>query len=195
MDRMSDVKFSNEIRAMGAIEDALTPLDEDARARVLRWANERYKVVFSQRQGGGGAGANDTSRQEHELDGELGGDLAGAEKPRTGPIAKYETFAEFYATVSPNTDADRVLVASYWFTERERWTDLQSRPLNQQLRDLGHAVSHMPSAFETLTLRRPQPVVQLRKTGKTKQAIVRYKLTAEGKAVVERMLSDAQSKQ
>jgi len=46
----------------------------------------------------------------------------------------------------------------------------------------------MPSAFEALLARRPQPVVQTRKTGESKQATKRFKLTTEGKRAVERML-------
>lgn len=187
---MSETKLSQEIQAMATIEEALTSLDEDARRRVLRWAGERYKVSMS--------GSRDGGDMEETDDGGPSGSGSSGVNRGTGraggsPTDDYETFADFYSACSPPTDADRVLVATYWATAIEGEPEVESRPLNAALRDLGHGVGHMPSAFETLVARRPQPVVQTRKTGKSKQATRRFKLTAEGRRAVERMLASGQS--
>jgi hypothetical protein len=173
---MSDDRLSDEIRAMAAIERALAALDEDARGRILRWAVERYQATLLPAHQG-------TSRVAQKVEGDAGGRGEGA-----GVAGQYETFAELYSQAAPATDADRVLVGAYWQQAVQGVADLDARSINKELRNLGHAVGHMPSAFEGLLSRRPQPVVQTRKTGKTKQATKRYRLTTEGRRAVEAML-------
>lgn len=180
MRRMSDTKLSEEVKAMATIESVLSHLDEETQRRVLRWAGERYKTPI------GGSGRARTSPDSDNGGGATGGV---ASNPSSGPANQYSTFAEFFAAASPTTDADRVLVAAYWSTLVQGETDLDARSLNSQLRDLGYAVNHMPSAFDTLIARKPNPVVQTRKTGKSKQATRRIKLTGEGRRAVERMLT------
>lgn len=174
---MDDKKLSSEILAMATIEETLNGLDEEAKGRVLRWVGERYRANVLAAPKGASLEVEVPSRG-----------AAFAAGPEETGVPQFETFAELYAQAAPSTDANRVLVGAYWLQVVRGVTDLEARPINNELRNLGHAVGHMPSAFEALLTRRPQPMVQTRKTGKSKQATKRFKLTAEGKRAVERML-------
>jgi hypothetical protein len=49
-------------------------------------------------------------------------------------------------------------------------------------------VKHITSAFDTLKARKPAAVMQLKKSGSTRQARKTYKLTVAGKNAVELMI-------
>ena len=63
--------------------------------------------------------------------------------------------------------------------------------MNKKLKDLGYRVSNITTAFNGLINRRPQLVIQTKKSGTSKQARKLYRLTTEGQRAVERMLQRA----
>jgi len=56
------------------------------------------------------------------------------------------------------------------------------------LKNLGHPIANITSAFNNLKARKPATVMQLKKAGTTKQARKTYKLTLAGKSAVEAMV-------
>jgi DNA-binding PadR family transcriptional regulator len=56
------------------------------------------------------------------------------------------------------------------------------------MKHLGHGVKNITSALSSLMNEKPQRVVQLKKSGSTKQARKQYKVTEAGKNAVRRML-------
>jgi hypothetical protein len=170
-----------EIDAMSTIATALTDLEENARERVLRWAAARYGVTLpgdGHRGGGtsGGSAGNDDS------DG--GGDAQASadEEP------SYEHFAELFAATSPKNNEDKTLVAAYWVQIHEGQNQWQSRRLNAELKHLGHAIPNITMALTSSMRRKPQRVIQLKKSGSAQQANKTYKVTSEGIAYVQGML-------
>jgi hypothetical protein len=169
-----DRTFSEEIQAMGLIEEAFTPLDDDARRRVLSWAAARYGLATTRlvpEQAAAAAG-----------DSEKDGVNAGSEPP------KYESLADFFAATRPKTEADRALVVGYWFQVLQGQQDFEALAVNKELKHLGHGIAHVTSAFDTLIERKPQHVIQTKKSGSARQARKKYKVTEEGKKAVQRML-------
>ena len=174
-----------EIEAMSAVAIALADLEENAQGRVLRWAAERYGVTMpmgSRRSRGaadGGAG-NDN----HE-------DLNYVAEQETAEeeVPSYEHFAEFFAAASPKTDEDKALVAAYWVQVHEGHDQWQSRRLNTELKHLGHAISNITYALTRAMQKKPQRVIQLKKSGGAAQATKTYKVTNEGIVYVRAMLS------
>jgi DNA-binding PadR family transcriptional regulator len=67
--------------------------------------------------------------------------------------------------------------------------ELEGFTLNKELKNLGHGVSNITSALDTLMSRKPALVIQTKKSGTSKQARKKYKLTLEGLRAVERMVS------
>ncbi len=168
-----------EIDAMSAVATALADLEEGARDRVLRWAADRYGVAMSpvaRRVDGSGAvdvglGASDVTEKEI------------AEEAPT-----YQHFAELFAAASPKSNEDKALVAAYWVQVHEAHDSWASRLLNVELKNLGHSIPNITDALSSNMRKKPQRVIQLKKSGNSRQANKTYKVTHEGLAYVQGML-------
>lgn len=166
---------TQEIRAMEAVADALSVLDAEATSRVLRWAAERFGNIPLPGPSNPGRG--------------IGGAKDGDSAPPPGEgTPEYESLAELHAALSPKTDAERALIAAYWFQCVEEMPEFGAHKINVALRDLGHRISNITTAFNTLIGQKPQLVVQLKKSGGSKQSRKTYKLTAAGRAKVQEMV-------
>lgn len=162
-----------EIEAMSSVATALADLDEDQQGRVLRWAAERYGVTLgkgSVRQDGGGVGDEVT---EEEIT---------AEDP------EFADFGDLFAAADPKTNEDKALVAAYWRQVHEADEKWQATGLQKDLRNLGHAIPNITDALTSNIRKRPQRVIQLQKSGSSKQARKTYKVTREGLVYVQGML-------
>lgn len=156
----------DEIRAMAEVSAVLSRLNPEAAGRVVRWAASRYRA--------GGAASE--------------GQALGLGIGREGQGA-YGDFPSLFAAANPQTEADKALVAGYWFQVAQGQTDLDALRINAELKNLGHGLSNVTRAFDGLMSGRPQLAIQTRKTGKSKQARKKYRLTAEGIRVVEALLA------
>jgi len=166
-----------EVTAMKTIAEALSKLDADATARVLRWAVERFAVRLD--------GALKRSATE---DRNRNGALEDPESPASSERGKFNDLAELYAAASPQTEADRALVTGYWFQYVDGESEFAAQTLNSALKNLGHGVGNITQALDTLKAQRPALVMQIKKSGTTKQARKTYKLTAAAKKAVEAMI-------
>lgn len=157
--------MDSEVAAMGKVTEALDELDEVARVRVLRWAGDRY----------------------------------GMTKPSTSPVEEgtgvhFSDFADLYSRADPSSEAQKALIAGYWVQVVGAQETFESQSLNTELKNLGHGVKNITDALDQLIERKPRLVIQVRKSGTTRQARKRYKLTVEGIRAAERLLkSDAGS--
>jgi len=162
-----------ELTAMTDIAKALQPLDSDAIRRVLIWAADRFNATVN------------LGTQESEADSitDDGND--------TGQRAIQDEFsdvADLYAAASPRNDPEKALLVAYWFQKLNGQTDFDSATVNKELKHLGHGVTNITTALSSLISRKPQLVIQTRKSGSSQQARKRYKLTNEGLKQVERMI-------
>ena len=161
-----------EIEAMEAISGALSNLDEEVIGRVLRWAADRHKVSLGGRTNNSGAGTGGLAKADEDAEGRELGD-----------------FPSLYNAANPSTDAEKILVAGYWFQVVKNQTELHAQQLNAELKHLGHPVGNVTSALSDLMQRHPRLVLQTRKSGSTRQARKKYKLTIEGTRKVKSMVS------
>lgn len=179
---MADSGLSGELKAMAALEQAMKELPEDAQQRVLRWASERFGFTQSapaRRGSPGNAGKeNDGEEDQPEV----------RRAPRSAA-----TLAEFYDQAAPSTDAAKVLVVSHWYQFEQGAAEIEARQVNTELKHLGHGVGNVTRAFDKLKSQKPALMVQTRKDGTTKQAQKKFKVTAEGKKAVDRMLAGEES--
>lgn len=163
-----------EIAAMGAIVDALSELEEDARTRALGWAAQRYGVKLVT-----GAGSR-------------GGIAPGltAEDAGSGSTSEeYGDFVDLFHAADPKTDADKTLVGGYWFQVVHGRSSFTGQEVNGALKDLGQGVGNITNATSNLQGRKPALVRQMAKSGRTQQARKTYKLTAEGVTAVRKMIN------
>lgn len=165
-----------EIDAMSAVATALADLEEESRDRVLRWAADRYGVAVSpvaRRVNGIGSEPGASSVTEEEI---------AEEAP------DYQHFAELFAAASPKSNEDKALVAAYWVQVHEAHDSWASRLLNAELKNLGHSIPNITDALSSNMKKKPQRVIQLKKSGNSRQANKTYKVTHEGLAYVQGML-------
>lgn len=166
-----------EVDAMSAVAAALTTLGEDAQGRVLRWAAERYAVNVPKGVRPGGPAGDRSSTDDDVNDQEI-----------VDHSPAYEHFAELFGKARPDTEADRALVAAYWLQVIQGKNAWQSAALQKELKHLGHASGNITTALTRNIAMKPQRVIQLQKSGSSKQARKTYKVTEEGLAHVRGML-------
>ena len=169
---MEAPKVDLELKAMGEVKAALDSLssDEAARTRVIRWAAEKFGIDL---------GAVKKKKSETpKSDGE-GED---SDEP-------YGTFAELYtATGSPAGEADRALVACYWFQVVKKQSTFGGQDVNSELKHVGAGLPNVTVVFNRLKDKKPALLMQVSKAGKSQQARKKYKLTAPGVARVDALL-------
>lgn len=115
----------------------------------------------------------------------------GGQQPQVAQGVVWETLPELYSAASPTSDADRALTVAYFLQKVQGATDLDGFTINKELRHLGYAASNITSALNSLIARKPQLAIQTHKSGSSRQARKRYRLTNEGLRAVERMLEGA----
>ena len=167
-----------EIAAMATISSALDTLEEPARERVLRWARDRYGV------------AKPTTLREAALAPGTAS-LRSDTLPREQAISQFSDVADVYAAANPSSDGEKVLVVGYWFHAVRGDSELDSQAINTELKNLGYPIGNVTRAVTSLATSVPRLVVQTKKSGSTKQARKKFKLTVEGMKRVEQMLGGA----
>ena len=154
-----------ELDAMKQIAGALDGLDERERERVLGWAASRFELPTA-----------------------LSRSAAPANDARTAVAPR--DFAELYHAVDPEGDAEKALVAAYWLQEVNQVNPFDAQPLNDELKRLGYPVGNIARALGALGDGQPRLVIQVSKSGNTKQARKKYRLTAEGTRRIQSMIAE-----
>ena len=162
-----------ELTAMTEIVKALQHLDSDAVRRILVWAADRFNAAIPL----------DESDITVKSDVEDVGDSQNGEKHN-----EFEDVADIFAVTNPRNDPEKALLVAFWFQKVNGQTDFDSATVNKELKHLGHGVSNITAALSSLMSRKPQLVIQTKKSGSSQQARKRYKLTNEGLKQVERMI-------
>lgn len=162
----------DELDAMKKIAEALEPLDEGARTRALQWAISRYR-------------SNKTVSREDAIS------ILTEPSATSSSAGGFTNFAELFDAANPITERDKALVAAYWMQCCENAASFPSQSLNALLKDLGHGIGNITEALTALKNEKPALVLQLKKSGTSKQARKTYKLTQEGAKRVSAMTKGA----
>jgi hypothetical protein len=155
-----------ELKALTAITEALSNLDEVQRRNVLLYVNVRYGIQLARQPG------------SPDVDSAV-----------TNP-SQFSNIGDFFDAADPQTEAERVLVGGYWVQVVEGADDFESMQVNRHLKNLGHPVSNITRALDSMMSQNPRMVIQTQKSGTSKQARKRYKVTREGIKRVQAMLTD-----
>ena len=158
-----------EFAAMRAVYDALEPLDAPSRSRVFDYIAGRFEIAAADVKHAAEKGSQPEMEGDPPLD------------------SGFATLAELHDAAKPSTDKDRTLVAAYWLQVCEGADAFVSFDVNRALKDLGHGVSNITKALDLLKRQKPALVLQLRKSGKSRQARKTYKVTNAGIATVLEM--------
>lgn len=156
-----------ELKAIGEITRALDGITEEHQRRnVLLYINARYGGALP-RMSGPAVTATAEDNQPKQ----------------------YASIGELFDAISPGTEADRVLAVAYWIQVVEGVEDFESFPVNRHLKNLGHPVSNITRALDSMIAQTPRLILQISKSGRSKQARKRYKITREGIKRVQVLVS------
>lgn len=164
-----------ELNAMKAVADALKGLEREAIIRVLRWANDAFGAKTAT-----GSTKDSLASRNAEVKAEVNTSL-------------FSSVADLYHAAAPTAEPDKALVVGYWVQVVQGEVEFDSQAVNKLLKDLGYGVGNITQALSSLMSRKPQLVIQTRKSGTSQQARKRYKLTGAGIQAVEKMLGKAPS--
>jgi hypothetical protein len=85
-----------------------------------------------------------------------------------------------------------VLAVAVYLQNKDPENELTGFSINKELKHIGHGVKNITRPVESLVKSTPQLMIQLRKSGKTRQAKKTYRVTEEGvKAVKLRLANPA----
>lgn len=99
------------------------------------------------------------------------------------------TLAEMMADATAMKNTERVLIVGYWFQICNGATTFTGFEVNNELGQLGYRSSNITADMTRLMERKPQLVIQVQKSGKSKQARKTYKLTAAGMEEAKGLIS------
>lgn len=170
-----------ELMAMSSIANALGDLDSEAQERVLRWAIDRFKINK----------LGESNRSSLINEAPLETYPASTKPPPSEQIGEvtFSDFATLFDHAYPETGPEKALVAGYWFQACQNMDTFEGAQVNTELKHLGHGLPNVTDSLSSLMHRRPALVLQVRKSGRSKQARKLYKLTQEGIRKVLRMIA------
>ena len=173
---MSDA--AAELRVVQTMHDALEPLDDAARKRVLM-----YIVSLM------GIDAHTVAGRapEADKDGDVAAGKDGADEATNGS-RDFGDFAELYAAANPTSNGEKALVAGYWLQVCNGAESFTGAGANKELTHLGHKVTSITHAIDTMKSKKPQLILQRKKSGTSRQARKLYKVSHEGTKRVEEMV-------
>lgn len=173
--RSSQLVEESEFRVMKEIITSLESLpDEASRARVIRWALDKLHLLGA-RGSVQSLGIQTITRES-------------VPQPVTDPAPA--NFADFFARASPQRPEDKALLAGYWYQVVRQQQDFDGQTINRDLRDLGHGIDRITNALDVHIRARPQLIMQTKKSGTSRQARKRYRVTMEGIRRVEQILGE-----
>ncbi len=158
-----------ELDAMAAVNGALDGLDGLARARVLHWAAAKFEVTLAPSRGNTGR-------------------IPAAED---GKVPEFAEVGDLMHAAQPSAGPENALVVGYWFQEvqgQDSWTGSE---INSTLKNMGFPLANVTKTLDSLRGRKPALVMQVGKSGRSRQARKNYKLTTAGVSQVTQMIGKA----
>jgi hypothetical protein len=180
-----EIKYSPlvETKAMEEAYKLLEPLPKAARTRVIDWL---FEVDFGDGPIHPAHGSYSTSPAT----------AAPSPTKATGNLEAiandYDSVADFFSALSPQSPAERALVVSYYLQVKEGKSGVTGFDVNSKLKHLGHGVGNITLTLASLIHRKPQYMIQTAKEGTSQQARKTYKVTVEGMKALARLRSGAQ---
>jgi hypothetical protein len=163
-----------EFNAFTLVHNALEPLDDDARSRVIKSVITLLAIDAPVQDG-------------HEED-VADEDAEAATQKTANGAQNYASFAELCAAANPTTNGDRALVAGYWLQVCQAKESFTAQAANKELAHYGQKIANITAAIDNLRRAKPQLILQLKKSGSSKQARKTYKVSHAGEKRVEELI-------
>jgi hypothetical protein len=167
-----------ELDAMTTTLGVIKELEPAAQERVVKWIISKLGINVSIGQ----------ERKKPLLQGKATNDTEDENLEAEEGVGTYSSFAELCSAASVNTDAEKAVVAGYWFQICKNQEVFTSQECNEALKHFGTPIKNVTRAFEYLKDAKPQLAMQMEKSGKSMQARKKFKLTHAGIQKVKGML-------
>ncbi len=165
-----------DIEAFQKVYEALAPLVNDARERVISSVATLLNINSS---------FSDPKLFMDSILPNIEATIASNYKDEKD----FAEFAELFSASRPHSASDRALVAAYWLQVVGGGETFTGQSVNKELSNIGHKIANVTNALSTLRDAKPQQVLQLAKTGTSKQARKTYKLSRVGINRVKTMIA------
>lgn len=169
-----------EFDAIKKLHDALEPLSPESRMRVIGYITSLLGIQTS-------IAPPQLKMGEREAAAE--GEEEKDETPVGSKDAKsYDNFAELYSAASPGSNGEKALVAGYWLQVCGGAENFTAAAAQKELTHLGHSIANITDAIDAMKGQKPQLILQLKKSGASKQARKLYKVSHEGVKKVQALI-------
>lgn len=88
----------------------------------------------------------------------------------------------------PSSEGEKALIAAYYKMRDKGENSFSSQEINTELKSLGYGVKNITDAISSCMAQKPALIIQLKKSGSSKQARKVYKITDAGIRYVENRL-------
>ena len=168
----------HELRVIENIYELLQPLSNEGRNRVVTYISNLFQSADKNR-----VFQNDLEENDEEAS------VVKLQKYQPYGTSEYPTFAELYAAVQPKKKSESVLLSAYWVQAESDEKRFMSQAVNTQLKHLGIRISNITTVINRLKDCDPSWILQVNKTGKSKQARKNYMVTDAGIKRVREMIN------
>lgn len=165
-----------ELEAMQAVAKALQGFSPESAARVLRWAAEH----FSSNQP-----TINTLPSTPAVESPLSSQPV---RDARTVLGQFRDAADLISYAGATTGPDRALLAAYWAQVVDGGDGFDGYTINNMLKNMGYGLSNVTTTLASLMNQKPALVLQVKKSGQTKQARKVYRVTREGENRAERMI-------
>ena len=165
----------NELKAFKDIHGVLSPLDAEVRGRVLKAIVALLGI--------------DVALPSPRRDKETNEIETTSDYHQSEDNISFLTFADLFDRADPTTLPAKALIAGYWLQVCKGGEKFTAHMANKELTNLGHRISNITSALDSLKSSKPALVLQLGKSGSSKQARKTYKLSTSGEKEVRRLIN------
>ena len=163
-----------EFEAIQEVYRALEPLGDEAQTRVLTYIAGLLGIDARVVTGGTGAPGEDEAQ--------------GADSDEAAEQARvFDTFAELHDAANPQSNGEKALVAGYWLQVCQGAESFTAASAQKELTDLGHKIPNITSAIDRMKNQKPMLLLQLKKSGSSRQARKLYKVSQQGITRVQEM--------
>ena len=172
---------SAELLAMQRISDALLELEsegDESVMRVLGWINASFNKKKSHT-----TSSIDFQTESHEQGQRMAETLQ--------PVGSFTSSGDLFETANPAGEFGKAVVMGYWFQIVKGGDSFTGQQVNNELKQLGLPVKNITDAFNTAKERTPALVMQVQKSGSSRQARKLYRLTQAGIKWVDGLLKEA----
>lgn len=161
-----------ELLVMSEVYKKIKDLTDEEKMRVLDWLANKFSLTSAS-----------SSQKKNTPTG------APQRDESSDNLKSFDSLADVFAVANVKTDQEKVLLSASYLQLKNDAADLTGREINKELQQLGHGVGNITNTITGLMARKPKLMIQTHKSGKTKQAQKKYKVTTEGLAVAKKYLA------